>query len=380
MRRGLLLGLCLLLAGPLPAEPDERATRAQLRELQQQLTRLNRQLERARGERSEVESALRKAEQAIGALQPRIDETTRAKAREEAELKKLQARRAELESARAQQQRRIGYQVRAAHQLGRERKLKLLLNQEAPETLSRSLAYYDYFNRARIREIEAYRSLLVEIDKVEPAIAERTAALEARARELEGQRRDMVAAKEERSRQLARLNTEIRDGDAEYKALERDRRELERLLSAMQETLANLQLPASARPFAEMRGQMPWPVEGGRASNSFGSRREGGDMRWQGINIRASEGAGVRAIHHGRVVFSDWLRGYGLLVILDHGDGYMSLYGHNQSLLRETGAWVSAGEVIATVGNSGGREQASLYFEIRHNGQPADPVRWCRRG
>jgi septal ring factor EnvC (AmiA/AmiB activator) len=121
---------------------------------------------------------------------------------------------------------------------------------------------------------------------------------------------------------------------------------------------------------------MPWPVKG-KPSNTFGRARNEGKMRWQGITIPAKEGVTVRAIHHGRVVYSDWLRGSGLLLIIDHGDGYMSLYAHNQSLLRDVGEWVTAGTPISTVGSSGGRDRAALYFEIRHQGKPTNPAKWC---
>ncbi|MDC3332982.1 peptidoglycan DD-metalloendopeptidase family protein, partial [bacterium] len=123
---------------------------------------------------------------------------------------------------------------------------------------------------------------------------------------------------------------------------------------------------------------MPWPTAG-KLANSFGSKRNGTTLRWQGVNINARQGSDVKAIHYGRVVFADWFRGSGLLVIIDHGDGYMSLYGHNQSLLKSPGEWVIPGESIATVGNSGGQKSAGLYFEIRKNGKPTDPKRWCKR-
>ncbi|HEY7775443.1 MAG TPA: peptidoglycan DD-metalloendopeptidase family protein, partial [Kineobactrum sp.] len=136
-------------------------------------------------------------------------------------------------------------------------------------------------------------------------------------------------------------------------------------------------LPDDYKPFASTRGSLAWPVSG-RRGNSFGASRGAGGMRWHGINLRAEEGTPVKAVHHGRVVFADWLRGSGLLLILDHGDGYMSLYAHNQSLLREVGEWVGPGTTIATVGNTGGSNRAGLYFEIRKDGKPVDPVVWCR--
>ena len=176
---------------------------------------------------------------------------------------------------------------------------------------------------------------------------------------------------------VAKLNDSIRDKGEKLKQKERDRQELEKLLAAIEEAVVNLEVPEDFQAFGKARGKMPWPIKG-KPSNRFGKSRNEGKMRWQGVTIPAKEGTTVRAIHHGRVVYSDWLRGSGLLLIIDHGDGYMSLYAHNQSLLRDVGEWVSAGTPISTVGDSGGLERSALYFEIRHQGKPTDPARWCR--
>src|SRR5690606_140784 len=141
-------------------------------------------------------------------------------------------------------------------------------------------------------------------------------------------------------------------------------------------SLRNLGLGNQQQPFAELKGQLPWPAQGS-LMNSFGSRQSQGDLTWQGGNIRVEAGAQVRAIHHGRVVFADWFGRSGLLLIIDHGDGYMSLYAQNEQLLHGVGDWVGSGEVIATAGNTGGQSETSLYFEIRHQGRSQDPVAWC---
>ena len=169
----------------------------------------------------------------------------------------------------------------------------------------------------------------------------------------------------------------MRGKDDALKQLQLDQVELQRVLDMIEEALVNLELPDEYRAFGELRGDMPWPLQGKRR-NRFGQSRNSGNLRWQGVTIAAPEGSTVQAIHHGRVVYADWLRGSGLLLILAHGDGYMSLYAHNQTLLREVGEWVSAGSAIATVGDSGGQQSAALYFEIRHNGKPQNPTRWCK--
>lgn len=169
--------------------------------------------------------------------------------------------------------------------------------------------------------------------------------------------------------------------------MQEDERRLQRLLDSLATAPRdNSQTPAEGElasegtehtPFLTLRGRLQWPSRG-KLTTRYGSARKVGKLKWQGVNIKAPEGTEVHAISHGRVAFSDWLRGFGLLTIIDHGDGYMSLYGGNQSLFKEVGDWVEAGEVIAGVGNSGGRKNSALYFEIRHNGKPTNPLKWCR--
>ena len=170
--------------------------------------------------------------------------------------------------------------------------------------------------------------------------------------------------------------TQLRSTGTEITKLEKDREHLEKLLIHLEQSLANLPTPADSEPFVGMQGKLLMPVDG-KISTRFGKRRNAGKLKWDGVFINADEGDPVYAIHYGRVVFSDWLRGFGLLMIISHGEGYMSLYGHNQVLYRETGDWVTAGDMIATVGDSGGQKETGLYFEIRISGEPTDPQSWC---
>ena len=188
-----------------------------------------------------------------------------------------------------------------------------------------------------------------------------------------------VIGKQQRQRDLGLLNKAIRGKDARLQKMAADREELERLLEVIEQAVAELQIPMEFQDFASQKGAMYWPVTG-KPSNRFGGRRAGSQMRWRGLVIPAEEGSRVASIHHGRVVFADWFRGSGLLLIIDHGDGYMSLYAHNQALLRDVGEWVSGGSPVAMVGNSGGQQEAALYFEIRHDGKPINPDAWMSRG
>ena len=378
--RWLITVLCsLLLAISQPSAADDADNkRAEIKQLDKEMQSLKALLSRFRSQRSSLQNNLRKAEVDIGAVQQKIRFIQQQLKQQQRELQSLQHKRRELTTARQKQQKIIAQQVLAAYQIGQQKKLKVLLNQQQPEKLSRSLSYYDYFNRARSEQIEAYISIINELDVIEPKINSKAASLKTAKATLDQEYKSLQGSQKDRKKNLSQINSAIKTKDQHLKKIHSERTELERLLEAVEQTIANISIPNDYRPFAQLKGKLDWPIKG-KPSNRFGSRRDGSKLKWQGLTIPSRAGTTINAIHHGRVVFADWLRGSGLLVIVDHGDGYMSLYAHNQSLLIETGDWVTAGDHIATVGNSGGQLSSGLYFEIRHNGKPTNPVRWCRR-
>jgi septal ring factor EnvC (AmiA/AmiB activator) len=376
----LLLALASLLAKPGWAEDDEeQRARSQLQLLKREITALGKELQEDKRERGSLRNALRDSEIAIGRLLGDIKQTRTNLQEMQAELAKLEQQRQQLLIARGEQQEQISRDIQTAYQLGRQGQLKVLLNQEQPDTLARAMAYYDYFFQARNRRIDEYLGVIRRIDEIEPEIKSTAEQLERTRERLDQQRQVLVGQQAQRQQDLAMLNASITDKDGRLRKMSADREELERLLTVIQEAIAELDVPDDYQDFLALKGQMPYPVTG-KASNRYGRRRGDSSLRWQGFLIPAEEGSTVSAIHHGRVVFADWFRGSGLLLIVDHGDGYMSLYGHNQTLLREVGEWVSAGTAISTVGNSGGQQKHALYFEIRANGKPTDPGAWLRRG
>lgn len=380
-RRPLCLVLLALALSLVPlqdalAQSDEEKAREQLEQLERDIKRINRDIASASTRRDKLQEQLREAEVKLGQLQRDIRSTRGKVADGQQELTKLEARRAELESARDAQQARIAVELKTAWQLGSQGQLKILLNQENPDTIARMMGYYRYFFTARQELLAEFRSTLASLQDVEQEIAATLTTLEERGRVLEQQVARLGEAQAERAKAVAQLNASIVSASSTLEKKEADRIELEALLSAIEEAVDKLELPSNYQAFQDARGKMPWPV-GGRASNRFGSVRNEGKMRWQGVTIPAKEGTTVTAIHHGRVVYADWLRGSGLLLIVDHGDGYMSLYAHNQSLLKDVGEWVSAGTPISTVGSSGGQEESLLYFEIRQEGKPVNPAKWC---
>ena len=361
--------LVLLLGGwslPLLAQPDANTARAELKQTEADIARLKKLLGSLQQEMSGLEKQLKASESAIGRLREesiRIEQQVDAG---EARLKDLQRQARELQQALEEQQEQIARQVRAAYKAGRQDYLKMLLNQDDPARMARMLRYYGDFNRARMDEINRYNQTIEQIRDASAQIAEQQGILQ-RDREALAERR--IALESERDKRgsiLAGLQSQSRDQQQEVRRREAERAELAALIKKLDEAITSIPTPAGSLPFAQARGKLPLPVAG-RIGARFGSQR-GSDARlkWDGLLINAAEGARVHAVHGGRVVFADWLRGSGLLLILDHGDGYLSLYGHNQSLLREVGSWVQPGDAIATVGSSGGLSESALYFSIRH--------------
>ncbi len=405
--------LCLL--GPAVAD-DRAAARQQIEAARQDINELQKLLKQIEQQKSGVQKQLQTTESEMGQLEKQVDTLQQEIDRSEAELERLNEEKTTLEGARLEQQRLIGLQARAAYQNGRQEYLKLLLNQQNPEKFSRTITYYDYLNRARLEQLDSFNETLRQLANVEADIeTEQTVLAEKKDGLLE--RRDQLAeVRKERQQALAKLNSDLSSREQKLQARRQEQAQFERVLKTIEETLARQAREAEeARqrallaerqreqqrqaagaapapsgptvssaggnfggPFSQAKGKLPWPVDG-RLVARYGTPR-GGDARtkWDGVLIGASVGTQVRAVHGGRVVFADWLRGAGLLVILDHGNGYLSLYGHNQSLLRDAGDIVKAGDPIATVGTSGGQETAALYFAIRQQGRPSDPAQWCR--
>jgi septal ring factor EnvC (AmiA/AmiB activator) len=363
---------------PILAQHDEEETREKLQELEEDIKNIAEEMSDASSRQNELQQQLRQAEVELGTLQRQISENQQALESGAKELVTLQEKGAELAKARDKQQARIAQELKTAWQMGRQGEIKILLNQENPHTVARSLGYYRYFFRARNTLLEQYRATLRELAELQLRIDTTQADLAARGETLKQQLTDLTTAQANRKLAMEELSTNISSISAQLKQKEQDRKQLEEVLRAIEEAVVELELPSNFASFQSAKSQMPWPVDG-KPSNHFDRPRNDGKMRWQGVTIPAKEGTTVKAIHHGRVVYADWLRGSGLLLIVDHGDGYMSLYAHNESLLREVGEWVTVGTPISTVGNSGGEEQTALYFEIRHNGKPTNPANWCKQ-
>ncbi len=355
---------------------DQAQIEAKLKELEAEISKYKELLQSTEGEKSDIEATLEKNEKGISDLINKIEDIEKELDTNQDKVSSLESRQSELLGAKEEQQYYIEQQIRAAYEIGNQEYLKVLLNQEDPGEMARMLTYYDYFNEARAAQINNYNEVLIELDRVTLALTEQMTVLQENRLALDIQRQNLSAAQREKQATLRALIAQIKSTGSEITKLTEDQGRLEQLLDKLQNSLANIPTPGDATPFSNMRGKLVLPVAG-KISHKFGHRRNQGKMKWQGVFIDAPEGDPVYAVHYGRVVFSDWLRGFGLLMIISHGEGYMSLYGHNQVLYRETGEWVTAGDVIATVGDSGGQNQTGLYFEIRIDGKPNNPQQWC---
>jgi septal ring factor EnvC (AmiA/AmiB activator) len=416
-----------------PAFADERAqTQQQLDATRQDIAELKKLLSKVQEEKSGVQKELKGTETELGKLQKQVDALQKELQKSESELQRLDAEKKKLQSARTEQQRLIAIQARAAYQNGRQEYLKLLLNQQNPEKFARTLTYYDYLSQARLEQLKNFNETLRQLANVEKDIGLQQAQLLVQKSDLDTQRDELEKVRKERQQVLAKLNEDVKARDQKLAAREQDQADLSKVLKTIEETLARQareaeearkkaliaqqeaekkrlreaqahadaesdtsdapRKPVKSSPgalvsssgetfggaFAATRGKLPWPVDGRLLARFGESRGDDARTKWDGVMISASAGSQVHAVHGGRVVFADWLRGAGLLVILDHGNGFLSLYGHNQTLLKSAGDVVKAGESISTVGNSGGQDTSALYFAIRQQGHPSDPAQWCR--
>jgi septal ring factor EnvC (AmiA/AmiB activator) len=384
-RAATLLLLALGAPGALAAASGTQER--ELRELRGRIEALQKQLERAEETRSEAADALRESERAISEANRALRELG-ARAREvDARLAALRAEAAEREQALRTQQALLARLLHQAYLAGPAEPLKLLLNGEEPARLARQLYYYGLVSRARVERIAELRATIARLEQIARETEQRAAELAAIAAQSEVQRQRLEREKRARSQLLARLSRDIERQRREIGTLRRDEARLARLVDNLARLVArerpaprlkNERLPqpaGEAAPFEALKGRLALPVRG-ELANRFGSPRSDGGPSWKGLFILARPGEEVRAIAPGRVVYADWLRGFGNLLIIDHGGAYMSLYGNNEALYKRVGEAIRGGEAIAAVGASGGNAESGLYFELRHQGRPLDPLEW----
>jgi len=358
-------------------EMNQAEAESELERVLQEISSLKERLESARTEHLQEQSRLHELDQGIQQASLQLRALQEQKARHQRELQVAQADR---ESYLQQLHRRmdeLADQLRWSYVNSRQSRIRMLLNQDDPTSVGLMLAYYDYFARAEAIRIRSLRDILATLEVMQRSIDQALVRVEQLTAEQRSTVEQLDRQRKERQALLARLEKQIGNEASQLGELERNRQDLEALIERLADVLADI--PAGLGDTAgieQQKGRLSLPVSG-PVKQAYGQSR-GGGLHWQGWLIGAEPGTEVVAIAHGRVAFADWLRGYGLLVIIDHGQGYMSLYGHNESLLHEAGAWVGPGEVISIVGSNPGATQG-LYFELRKDGKAIDPAAWLAR-
>jgi septal ring factor EnvC (AmiA/AmiB activator) len=375
----LLLALLLLPTGLLYAETNSADVEAgKLRELRERISSFKRDLDSVRGKRDTQQEALARTDKAIGAISAELRQLDRQQQQAEKKRITLEAERSAAHKQLNGMRRILERELRAAWLGGRQQRLRLLLNQDEPAVVGRMMTYQAYFTRARTQRMEQFQATLERLRLAERALLEQQVAIEA-LRVKQQQQSSLLSREQDTQRSiLAGLQERLKAGTTELARLEQDEQRVHQLLQSLQQAMRDIpQAETSQKPLHRLKGQLRWPLAG-RVSTPYGARQAAGKMKSRGVHISTPSGTDVHAVAKGRIAFADWLRGFGLLIIIDHGAGYMSLYGENSSLYKAVGEWVSQGEVIAAAGNSGGQLRTGVYFELRKDGQPINPSAWFK--
>lgn len=357
------------------AQPSDDKDRKKLAVLKHEISALQKQLRHTDSERGQQAEKLRKTEQKAAQIQQALRKLDLEVGALDTDLAGLADKKKILEIDKRKQAEMVARELSAAYRLGRQEPLKLLFNLENPDKVGRMLRYYQYMITARSDVLSNFKNTLSEIASVEAELLAKQGKLKESQAAFVTASDNLKMELDERKNLLATITRQAVNEKTRLSTLELEKRQLEKLIAKLEENIRNLSIPSDT-PFVTQRGKLPWPVTG-TVQHGFGATRNT-SLVWSGWLLSAREASPVKAIHHGRVVFSDYLRGHGLMLIIDHGGGYLSLYAHNQMLLKEIGDWVTGGEDIARVGNTGGLAQSALYFEIRNKGKPVDPKTWLQ--
>ncbi|MDA8129447.1 MAG: peptidoglycan DD-metalloendopeptidase family protein [Betaproteobacteria bacterium] len=407
------LFVVLALCGPVCASANQaERKRSELDALKQRLQALQQEFRSTQTHRQEAADELRQSERAISSSLRELRQLDGERQRTESDLQAL-TQQADATSARVrEQQARLAQSLKGAYLRGQGDALKLILNGADPNQTARDLRYLARLSRAQQAMIETLRADLAHLSALQQQAAEKTTELAHLRTAHEAEQKKLLADKQARQQVLQKLSAKIQQQQHEISSLKRNERSLTRLVERLNRLMAqraereaararaarqaqrkhetppsgsgslgmNTQTPVpfrSSEPFSRLKGSLHLPVAG-ELMNRFGAPREGGGLSWKGLFIRAARGTAVKAIAAGQVVFAEWLRGFGNLIIIDHGDGYMSLYSNNESLYKQVGERVQPGDTIAAVGNSGGQPDTGLYFEMRHQSRPVNPLDWVK--
>ena len=357
---------------------QRQAQKQELEKLRQRMSELRRKIEKKQAEKNSATQQLKSIEVRIGERAFLLKKINRHLRKQKRELKKLKKQKQKTQAKLVKQRKLLSEQIRSSYMIGKQEYLKLLLNQENPAAIDRALTYYDYFHKARSHHINEAAITIKDLDALTTKVKVKTSELKVLRQQQKKEKQKLEADFIDRSIIVKAMAKDIAKKGQRLKKFAEDEKLLQQLLKEIRHIMPSTLTEIDKREtFRKRRGRLKWPVKG-KVERLFGKSRNAANLKWNGVLIASKEGKNVKAISHGRVAYADWLRGYGMLLIVDHGDGYMTLYGYNQALYKEAGDWVEEGEVIATVGRSGGQNKSGLYFEVRVKGRPSNPTKWCR--
>lgn len=363
----------LCLAAESNNEQAKQRNNAKLNDVQQAIAKQESNIFEANKARSVLEKQLKNDDLAIAKVAKAINATELSLRKTHKLITSLNQEKKLLTSKKLKQEQLLAKQLRSAYTTGQHDYLKLLLNQDQSEKIQRTVTYYQYMNQARIDEIKKFQATIAQLMLVTTQHQQQVEHLQTLKQNQKKQRIKLTKNKKNRSKTLTLLSKELLSSKQQLAKLKADEANLAAALQKLTELIrAEIELTG----LSKLKRKLAWPVKG-KILRSFGSRKQG-YLKWKGVLLGAPIGRQVKTIHNGTVLFSDWLKGYGLLTVIDHGNGYMSLYAHNQALLKSVGDQVETGEPIALIGQSGGQDRAGLYFEIRHQGKAVNPKLWCR--
>ncbi len=352
---------------------DLQKRQSELKSIQAQISEQKSALKNTSKQREKLLALLRSDEEAIATAAKKFNSTQNELADIDAKLTELKQRQDELETLKVSQQNTLSKQLSSAYLTGNHDYTKMMLNQQNPATMERMLAYYEFLNKARMKSITELKQTITELDDIKATQTVKQEQLTKLVAEQQVQSKHLSKEQDQRQLTLNELQRTLNSTGAELEQLQIEeasiKRVVEQALKAMRET-------PSMTGLNKQDGKLKWPTKG-RISANFGSPRSG-QVVWKGTLLSAPEGQNIHAVSGGKVLYADWLKGFGLVMVIDHGKGYMSLYGHAQALLKSPGNTVKAGEAIALVGRSGGQTEPGLYFEVRYKGQAVDPAKYCR--
>lgn len=351
-------------------------TEKDLGQVRSRIGKLEKDISRSFAERNKLQARLAEIERLTARLQTNIVKLNAERTQSEARLRQLEQDKLDQLEALKNEKNDLAAQVYAAYVGGRQEKIKLLLTQRDPSELGRVAVYYSYLNQHRLAQIDRVNALLSTLDQLTAQADLENQTIKRLQRQRHQELESLKVARKERTRAIAALTSKIDSGAGQVAQLKSEEARLLKLIQELEQIMQDFPV-GSRSSFAKLKGELAWPTQGILLAD-FGQSRGGSSMSWDGVLIGAERGTEVRAVARGRVAYADWLPGQGLLVVLEHGENYFSLYGRNDTVTAKPGDWVEAGDTVATVGDSGGQSEVALYFGLRRKGTPVNPRQWFK--